>query len=241
MTAEQGLALFDAALAADEPFLAPMRLNMPALRAKMAAGQSRVSMLQGLIPVPPRRDTVDAAAPAAADLRGRLAGLSPVEQGQTLLDMVRKLTAVILGHANPAAISADRAFREMGFDSLTGVELRNRLNTATGLRLPSTTVFDHPTPAALAELVRTELAAELDPHLSFLDELDRLERAFTELDELRLGQIAPDDGARNRIAARLRDLTTKWTAAGAAGAAELLPSASDAEVFDYLETRFGIL
>ncbi|MEU1631233.1 type I polyketide synthase, partial [Streptomyces sp. NPDC020096] len=90
-------------------------------------------------------------------LADRLAGLSAEEQDRVLLDLVRDETAKVLGHASAKSINATRAFREIGFDSLTAVELRNRLTSTTGLLLPTTLLFDHPTPSAVADRLKTEL------------------------------------------------------------------------------------
>ncbi|MDX3234011.1 SDR family NAD(P)-dependent oxidoreductase, partial [Streptomyces sp. ME19-01-6] len=104
--------------------------------------------------IPEAREAWEAAgrgdAEAAGTLRARLAGLTADEQRRAVVELVRTHAATVLGHLGPAAVPPERAFRELGFDSLTAVELRNRINAATGLRLPATAVFDYPHPAALA-------------------------------------------------------------------------------------------
>ncbi|WP_020638027.1 type I polyketide synthase [Amycolatopsis balhimycina] len=138
LSVAQGLALFDAAERVAAPVVAPVRLDLPVLR---AAGEVS-SVLRGLIRVPVRRT---AAAGAAL-----VAGLDAKRSREAVLDLVRTRVAGVLGHANAASVDPDRPFSELGFDSLTAVELRNQLSAATGLRTPATLIFDHPTVRALA-------------------------------------------------------------------------------------------
>ncbi|MES9542849.1 SDR family NAD(P)-dependent oxidoreductase [Actinomadura sp. NPDC000600] len=155
-----GLRLLDAALARDDAFLVAARLSTAAVRARVADG-TVAAPLRDLAGAPARRR----AATAAADLPGtapdsplaRLANLPPRERERELADLVRSLTAEVLGHESSDAVPDEHAFKELGFDSLTGVELRNRLSAATGVRLPVTLVFDHPTPKAVARLLHATL------------------------------------------------------------------------------------
>ncbi|MBD3009788.1 alpha/beta fold hydrolase [Streptomyces sp. 5-10] len=151
LTTDQGLALFDAAIRAPRALSVPVRLDVAALRRH---GEP-APLLRGLVRTTTVRRGAANTTTGGGGLRDRLAALTPAERERTLSDLVRAQAAVVLGHAGGDAVAGDRSFRDLGFDSLTAVELRNRLGTATGLRLPVTTVFDHPTPAALvAELLR---------------------------------------------------------------------------------------
>ncbi|WP_344571334.1 SDR family NAD(P)-dependent oxidoreductase, partial [Streptomyces fulvorobeus] len=152
LTVPQGLALFDAALATDTAALAPVRLDLPVLRAQ----GDIPPLLRGLIRTPGRRAAAQISQ-TAGGLAERLAGLNAAERRDVLLDLVRGQIARVLGHADATDVEASRQFQDLGFDSLTAVELRNGLNTVTGLRLPATMVFDYPTPSALADHMRHEL------------------------------------------------------------------------------------
>ncbi|ROP35684.1 type I polyketide synthase [Saccharothrix texasensis] len=158
LTTEEGLALFDAALAADRALLVPMRLDTAALRARGEVP----ALFRALVRKPARRVSGPSAAggPSLAD---RLTALPGTERDHLLLELVRTHVAAVLGHDGVEAVEPRKAFRDLGFDSLASVELRNRLNAVTGLRLPATLVFDHPTPVVLAALLKSELLGEDTP------------------------------------------------------------------------------
>ncbi|MDQ1538763.1 MAG: polyene macrolide polyketide synthase, partial [Actinomycetota bacterium] len=151
LSAEQGVALFDAALATDEPVVLPMLLDLAVLRTFAEVPP----LLRGLIRTRVRR--VLAGSDAAASLMQRLAGLSPDERQGALVELVRGQVAQVLGHSGTGGIDANRAFQDLGFDSLTAIELRNGLTAAVGLRLPATLVFDYPNATALAGFLTGEL------------------------------------------------------------------------------------
>ncbi|MBW8487754.1 type I polyketide synthase [Actinomadura parmotrematis] len=225
----EALALLDLALRADgEPVLVPTRLDHAALRGRAADG-TLPPLLRGLVGAAPRR------APAAAEQprespADRLARLPEADQRRELLDLVRTVAADVLGLAAGETVRADQAFKDIGFDSLTAVRMRNGIAEATGARLPATAVFDHPTPAALAERLRTELGiaprAAVPPALL---ELERLERALGE---------PPEDGAlRDRIRARLDTLTARLAGPGEPGPD--LEAASDDQLFALIDHELG--
>ncbi|MCP2256101.1 Acyl transferase domain-containing protein, partial [Prauserella aidingensis] len=152
---EHGLALFDAAVSHDvrsgaeqagDGMVVPVGLDLAAVR---EAGDDVHPLLRGLIR-PARRRAAEAM-PAGLD------GLPEKQRRAAVLETVRTQVAAVLGHDSAEAVDPGRAFRDLGFDSLTAVELRNRLAAATGERLPATVVFDHPTPQALADLLDDRL------------------------------------------------------------------------------------
>jgi polyketide synthase 12 len=158
MSSDQALELMDTALIVDEPFMLPAHIDLAALRAKFDAG-TLPPMFVDLINAPTRRQVDDslAAAKSKSALLQRLEGLPEDEQHAVLLDLVRSNIATVLGNSSPDAIGPDRAFQELGFDSLTAVEMRNRLKSATGLALSPTLIFDYPNSAALAGYMHREL------------------------------------------------------------------------------------
>jgi acyl carrier protein len=156
LTAAQGLALLDAAVARDEALLVPARLDLTGLARPT---QDVPALWRALVPRPGSAARPAAAAPdQAPGLRQQLAALAVADQHALMLDLVRGHVAAVLGHSAARAIEPDRAFTELGFDSLTAIELRNRLHAATGLRLPATLVFDYPAPDVLARHLRDQLA-----------------------------------------------------------------------------------
>ncbi|AKJ08823.1 hypothetical protein ABB07_01865 [Streptomyces incarnatus] len=148
LAAERALALLDEALVAPHPLHVATSLDQRALGERAVRGELP-AVLREVAPHVRRRAAASAAS-ADATWSTRTAALAPAERERAALDLVRGVVAEVLGHAGADVVAAERSFKDLGLDSLTGVELRNRLASATGLRLPATVVFDHPTPTALA-------------------------------------------------------------------------------------------
>ncbi|MFF4371362.1 type I polyketide synthase [Streptomyces sp. NPDC001594] len=218
MSSAQGLAFFDAAHGTGESLVLALTLETAALRERAAAG-TLPPLLRGLVRVPARRAAADGARPAEGGagavpetagpaLADRLAGLPEAERTERLVELVVGQVAAVLGHASAAQIEPEQAFKALGFDSLSAVELRNRMNRATGLRLSATLAFDHPTPLALAAHLGEELARSRRPSA------DRVLAGLGLVDDL-LSSASGAEGDRSRVVARLRELAAKFAGAGA--------------------------
>ncbi|MCK9896148.1 type I polyketide synthase [Frankia sp. AgB32] len=232
-----GLALFDAALTRDEPTILTARLDLAAVR--RAPG-----------PVPwLYRDLVRVArtpgtgggpgVDPAGDLRRRLAERAdPGERAQLLVDFVRAQAAGVLGHSDPAALDVDRGLLEIGFDSLSAVDLRNRLGAATGLRLPATLLFDYPTVGEIADhlgeqIIPAPAGTTVEPGQSAgLTDLDRLEKSIDRLTE-RPGEAV-------QVSERLRGLLARLEQRqDPDGTATRIGAASDDEIFAFIDNELG--
>ncbi|MFJ8597110.1 phosphopantetheine-binding protein, partial [Streptomyces sp. NPDC093598] len=196
-------------------------------------------------PVPPVTPGIPEVTPRAVPLAERLAPLSDAQREQYLLTLVTELVAKVLKHPDTSAVVPHRPFQELGFDSLTGVELRNRLSTETGLALPATVVFDHPTPTALAAYVQAQATAAGPggaPVRSATEELERLEASVDAL----AADGSPQDETRVALSARLRALADRLAgpadapapSAADADVADLMGASAD-EIFDFIDTQLG--
>ncbi|WP_448322359.1 acyl carrier protein, partial [Streptomyces sp. CO7] len=223
----------------------PARLDLTALRG--TTDPERVPpLLRGLVRPPARRAAPRADGPAARDEGStppwarKLAEAAPDDRPRLVLDLVRATIAEVLGHAPNRPVPADRGLLDLGFDSLTAVELRNRLGAETGLRLPTTLLFDQPTAGALATHLLDELTDLLPGGAAtVLARIGDLEAAFTQ-------DTALGTEARERAVARLTAVLERMTAGGAAGGpADAAPEAprldqvSDDELFDLIDGQLG--
>ncbi|MFF3866354.1 type I polyketide synthase [Micromonospora sp. NPDC001898] len=235
LAAEEGMDLFSEALRFADPVVVPVNLDLALIGRHGPAAVPPV--LRSLV----RPATTGAARAAerdpAAALRDTLAATAEADRDQVLSDLVRTHAAAVLGYASIRSIDAERGFVELGFDSLTAVEFRNRLNAATGLRLPSTLIYDRPTTAALVEHLRGALLAERSTSaLTVLGELNKLEHVMR--------TVADGDADRVAVGDRLRELLSLWTYTGsgaqdATGDDGNLSSASAEEIFSFLDEELG--
>ncbi|MFJ9363892.1 SDR family NAD(P)-dependent oxidoreductase [Nocardia sp. NPDC101769] len=228
---EEGMALFDAALAGGRsPFVA-IRVDPAAL----SEAQEVRPVMRGLSRPMVRRvaETTDApttAANASASLTAQLQGRATADQERVLLGVIRAQAAAVLGHANADSIPSDKPFSDIGFDSLGVMEFRNRLKSAVGVQLSATAMFDHPTPEALAGHLRRELVPVEDPAERIAAELDSLAHRFATV------ELSAVD--RTAIASRLTTLLRELEGGGDldfGGGADGLDDADDRELFDFID------
>ncbi|QBS39350.1 type I polyketide synthase [Nocardia sp. CS682] len=229
ITEADGLALFDAAVAGAEPVVVPLPVNRAVLRRRAMDGHLPV-VLRDLVPRPARAASASAAPRHA--LADTLRGLPAPEQRQRIEQLIRGRVAAVLGHGSAEAIELDRPFTDLGFDSLMAVELRGALDTATGLRLPATLVFDYPSPAALLEhLLGALLSGASATPESIFAEIDRLAADLADLE--------PQHAARVR--SRLRSLLdARENTATGNGNGDVLANANLDEVFDIIDDELGL-
>ncbi|MFS8364371.1 type I polyketide synthase, partial [Streptomyces sp. CWNU-52H] len=157
----EALALFDRAVADRRPLLVPAKLDTRPVR-EQAARDGIPALLRGVVR-PPR--PADGSRPAGGSrpvggdgtFAERLTALAPDERTDLVLGLIRELASAVLGHATAERVPVARPFQDIGFDSLSSLELRNRLKVETGLRLPAGLLFDHPTPTVLAAFLVDEL------------------------------------------------------------------------------------
>ncbi|MBS2965994.1 SDR family NAD(P)-dependent oxidoreductase [Actinocrinis puniceicyclus] len=237
LSAQLGLELFDAARLLDIPLAVPVRLDPGALRASARAG-TLPALLRGLVRVPAAR-----AAAGGDSLAQRLAAVRDGERERFVLELVQNQVAAVLGHGSPGAIDTDKTFKELGLDSLAAVELRNRLTKATGLRLPSTLIFDHPTPAGAASLVLTQVGGAQEQKA-----VSPLEEQLQKIEAL-LGAVAGDDQQLSRFEPRLRSFSNRLSSVlstinskredDAEVFADDLDGVSDEEIFQLIDKEIG--
>ncbi len=225
LSQQQGFDLFDAALASRHSLVAAVRFDRPALRAQASAGGLPV-LLEGMVPVSARVSTASAGA-----LSRRLGEAPEGARARLAEDFVRAEVAAILGHASAEAVGPKDAFKDLGFDSLAAVELRNRLGAAVGRRLAASIVFDYPTAAALAAHLLEEVG-EAEPGAA--SELTRLEQS--------LAGMPGDDPARAKLATRLRALAAELEGGARSNGDSVstqLEGASDEELLEFIDTQVG--
>jgi polyketide synthase 12 len=227
-----GLALLDTALGRPDAMLVPAHLDTSAVATH---GEAAPTMLGGMVRTAPRPRATTATVTMTASLEQRLAALAESERERAVLDLVRSEIASALDLGRPEGLGPDRPLKDLGLDSLVAVELRNRLQAVTGLRLPSTLLFDYPTPGALAKMIREELnldhaiaAVAGTPVITELDRLETMVRAMSDTDLERSG-----------VAGRLRKLVSRFMddVDDDEAAAEDFEGVSDDELFSMIDSE----
>ncbi|MCZ4511223.1 SDR family NAD(P)-dependent oxidoreductase [Streptomyces sp. ActVer] len=236
MASREGLALFDAALARDEPVLVPARLNVPA-PGEPGADQVGSPLLRGLVRTPAGPGSREATDVGIAQ---RVRSLPRADAEAVLLNAVRAQTAIVLGHADTGRVGPVVAFKDLGIDSLMALELRNKLAAVTGLKLPATLAFDHPNPSALARFLNAGIHPADDresPAVRLTEEIEglgaRLEDAFADLAEEDRTTIATLLG---ELQGRVRSMAGDGSPVGIV---DRISSASAGELLSLLDKELG--
>ncbi|MFG2848922.1 SDR family NAD(P)-dependent oxidoreductase, partial [Kitasatospora sp. NPDC048296] len=238
MAPDLALSALQQAVDGGDPVTAILDVDWPRYASAQGAGQIQ----RVLSDLPELQQELSAEADSVTEpgsaLRQRLTALSEPEQNRVLLELVRTQAALVLGHPSPEGVLPGRAFKELGFDSLAAVQLRKRLTGATGLALPATLVFDYPTPTELAQYLRLEMSqsgpSEVDSIMQYLDQVE----AF-------LATKDSGDFAVSEIELRLQAILRTQSSglpqeSGSESTSEKLESASDDEVFDFINKELGI-
>ncbi|MEV6279150.1 SDR family NAD(P)-dependent oxidoreductase [Nocardia sp. NPDC051832] len=234
LDSDEGMRLFDAAMTAGQPTFVAVRIDRDAL-----GDPAGVRPIMRALSRPAARRQVAAAATTAESPAGsgplvtRLLGRPAEEQKRVLLGVIGLHAAAVLGHSGAETIDADKPFSAIGFDSLGVMEFRNRLKSAAGVQLPATAMFDHPTPAALAEFLRQELVPADADARALAAEVDSLTRRFAE------AELTPPE--RADLAKKLTALLHRLEDVAAdrvdrSDDADDLESADDDELFEFIDS-----
>ena len=226
LSSARNLALFDAACRGDAAVAVAIALDPAALRAQARSGVLP-TLFEGLVTGPVHRD----ARKPGRSLAAVLSGMSEAERERAVLEFALTHVSAVLGGASAEGIDPLQPFKELGFDSLIALELRNRLSVATGLRLPATLAFDHPNASAVGHYLLGRVTAGSESAAPSADaELAELER--------RLSAVAEQEGMRAKVTARLQSLL-----AGMGGAVSVdhrdLESATATEIFELIDREIG--
>jgi len=239
---DSGLANLDRIVAEDEPCPIVVRVEWPRFHPRFTS--LRPSPLLADLPDVRRLSAAESSSAESETSAGRgaaliekLTALPEEDREPAVLDLVCSQVAAVLGYDSAEQVDRKRAFKDVGFDSLLAVKLRNRLNTVTGLRLPVTLVFDYPNPTSLASFLRSEVAASVpSPTDAALAEFDRLEASLSAIS-------SEETDVRDVLVSRARELLSRLSgpaqAPSADGDVATLTAASDDELFSFINTQLG--
>ncbi|OXS35305.1 type I polyketide synthase [Streptomyces sp. XY006] len=241
MPSHEGLALFDAAIARDDAVLVPARLHLPAPGA-VHTGRTVSPLLRALLTPSAGTDRPDREETHAVELAQLVLSKPAAEAEAVVRDLVRAQTALVLGHEDGEQVGPTVAFRDLGLDSLTALELRNKLSAVTGLKLPATLAFDHPNPESLARfLIDSVTPAPAGPERTPADRLaEEIERLGARLEE-EFPALADEERATlstlvGQVQGRVRALAGEGPVIGIT---DRISTASAGELLSLLDQELG--